>query len=318
MNGVTQDFETDDLRLFLEKSLGFGLSSLTRLPGHTWSVNFRAQRARDGMVFAVKCVDSGKSDLHAARCAALVSHLDELSGAQTTHRLFPEAPERYLRYRLVLTSWCPGERRFPDQLSSEEFSRFLDDYAAFSRALQHASHVDAPDDLPGLWRAALAALSNGPVAWLGRILREEIPLADVTYRQEALRVTHGDLHHGNFHFERGRVSGFFDLEEFRYGYPAQDIMRYVICAAEHVRWYAFWRRRTICRRFALAVRRLGYSEHEWTLAIDAYFLWKVDGRIRSGRIAFPKAVNLWFRYGLYRRLKGIVRDILAHQGAIVA
>lgn len=306
MNGIVQDFETEDLRTFLEKSLGFGLSSLTRLPGHTWSLNFRAERARDGFVFVVKCVDSAKSGLHAARCEALIRHLDEMCDARATHRVFPEAPDRYCQYRLVLTSWCPGERRFPDQLSPSEFAVFVDDYLDLSREMQKATKILPLDDLPRLRTSVLMALRRSwPVSWFGKLLERDIPMGDVTYRPELVRVTHGDLHHGNVHFEKGRVSGFFDLEELRNGYPSQDIVRYVICAGEHLRGLSFWRRRLTLRRFEQAVLRLPCSRHEWYLAIDAYFLWKVHGRIRNGRIGFFTALNLRYRYAFYRSLRRI-------------
>ena len=306
--GIAQDFATAELKAFLEEGFGFGLSSFDPLPGYAWSLNFRAIRADDGFVFVVKCAPADKGGLHQQRWDTLVRHLDDLLGAKATHRLFLDGPERFRRYCLLYLSWCPGERKFPDQLTPAEFSAFLDDYLDFSSDLQRAGCIFPKDDLPALRQKVLAALRGVGVGWMERLLERTIPVQDVTYRPDLVRVVHGDLHHGNFHFRDGRTTGFFDLEEFRYGYPAQDIIRYVLCAAEHVRWYAFWRRRAICRRFALAVRRMPYSEGEWKLAIGAYFLQKACGRVHGGRIGFFSALNLRFRYGFYLRLMRIVAE----------
>ena len=303
---LIQDFKTEELRSFLEKGFGWRLASLDRLPGRTWSLNFRAERESDGFVFLVKCAPSGRGALADLRWRALIRHAEELSGAKAARRLFRDGPSAFGKCNLLYLTWCAGVRRFPDQLSPREFDAFVDDYLDLSRALQQATQVLPPGDLPRLRTSVLMALrGNRTVSWLGRILERDIPTEDVTYRQELVRVTHGDLHHGNVHFEKGRVSGFFDLEELRNGYPAQDIVRYVICAEEHLRVLSFRRRRRTLLRFEQAVLRLPYSRHEWTLAIGAYFLWKAHGRIRNGRIGFFAALNLRYRYAFYRRLRRI-------------
>lgn len=308
---LAQDFKTEELRLFLERGFGWRLRSLDRLPGHTWSLNFRAERESDGFVFLVKCAPSGRGALADLRWHALTRHAEELSGAKATQRLFKDGPSTFGKRNLLYLSWCAGVRRFPDQLSPNEFAMFIDDYLAFLQEMQKVTRVLPCDDLLWLRTSVLGALRrNWMVSWLGRILERDIPMEDVTYRQELVRVTHGDLHHGNVHFKKGRVSGFFDLEELREGYPTQDIVRYVVCAGEHLRWFSFWRRRRTRVRFEQAVLRLPYSRHEWNLAIDAYFLWKAHGRIRNGRIGFLTALNLRYRYAFYRSLRRIVDSVV--------
>ena len=303
---LVQDFKTEELRSFLEKGFGWRLRSLDRLPGHTWSLNFRAERESDGFVFLVKCSPSGRGALADSRWRALTCHAEELSGAKATQRLFKDGPSTFGKCNLLYLSWCAGVRRFPDQLSPREFAAFVDDYLDFSRALQKTTQVLPCDDLTRLRTSVLVALRKSrTVSWFGDLLECDMPTDDVTYRRELVRVTHGDLHHGNLHFVGNRVSGFFDLEELRSGYPTQDIVRYIVCAGEHLRGLSFWRRLRTLRRFEQTVLRLPYSAHEWNLAIDAYFLWKAQGRIRNGRIGFFTALNLRYRYAFYRRLRRV-------------
>lgn len=75
---LRQDFQDELLRRHLESALGFGLVSLSRLPGCANSLNFKAVRASDGLVFAVKCSDPAD----VGRRKRLVAHLDELRGTK--------------------------------------------------------------------------------------------------------------------------------------------------------------------------------------------------------------------------------------------
>ena len=121
---------------------------------------------------------------------------------------------------------------------------------------------------------------------------------------------HGDFHHGNFLFVDGTVNGFFDLEEFCEGYPTDDIVRYFVCAAEHLKGFGVLRLGRILERFAAAVRHMPYSREEWEVAINCLFLRKIYMKVKDGPVGFSRALNLLFRARLYRRMKGIVRGIL--------
>ena len=169
-------------------------------------------------------------------------------------------------------------------------------------------------------------MRRNPAAWDLPMPEDEIDLHGMTADEAAeaverriddltiaglkvLRVIHGDFHHGNFLFVDGRVAGYMDLEEFRQGYPADDLLRYFTCAAEHLRWYEWGRKRRTLRAFARAVRRLPYSRHEWMVAVNGRFVSKTLKRAWSkGRIDLGLAVNLAWRSGFYRAMRRIVND----------
>ena len=303
---MRQDFETADLKAELERSLGFRLKSLVRLDGAS-ALNFRAERESDGLVFAVKCSPRFRQVMF----DHLVAHLRETEGTKAVRRLFAaECPTTFCGYNVICLSWCAGERKFPDQLTESQLVSFLDDYLAFSAAMQKATGIQ-PHDPMLEWRTK--ALENCRGFWGGkvrRLIEREIPVASVTYRPELVKVVHGDFHHGNFLFVDGKVNGFFDLEEFCEGYPADDIVRYFVCAAEHLKGLGIFRLGRILRRFAAAVRRLPYSREEWEVAINCLLLRKLYMKTQDGRVGFGRAFNLLFRARLYRRLRRIAREIL--------
>lgn len=299
---MKQDFTTEELQAELERSLGFRLKSLTRLDGAS-SVNFKAVRESDGYAFAVKCSPPERQTAF----EGLVQHLRELKGTKAVCRVFEqEAPSTFRGYNVICLEWCVGRRLFPDQMSSDELIRFLDDYMAFSAAMQKTSQI-APCEPTKRWRAqALVACHGLFSGWLRRILEEELPEVSVSYRKDGLSVVHGDFHHGNFLFVDGSVSGFFDLEEFCFGYPADDIVRYFVCATEHLNFYEQHRKRRILRRFEEAVRHLPYSRMEWRVAIKSLLLRKIYGKVFPGGLNFWKAVNIAYRMSFYHKLLRIV------------
>ena len=303
---MNEPFETAELKAELERSLGFGLKSLVRLDGAS-ALNFRAERESDGLLFAVKCSPKFRQVMF----DHLVAHLRETEGTKAVKRLFAaECPATFREYNVICLSWCAGARKFPDELTEPQLIALLDDYLAFSEAMQKATGI-VPHDPMLVWREVALKNCRG-IAGRGlcKLIERELPVEGVTYRKELLRTVHGDFHHGNFLFVNGTVNGFFDLEEFCEGYPTDDIVRYFVCAVEHLKGLGVFRLGRILERFAAAVRHLPYSREVWEVAINCLLLRKIYMKVKDGPVGFARAVNLLFRARLYRRMKGIVRGIL--------
>lgn len=307
-----QTFSTEELKAELERSLGFVFRSLDRLGG-ACALNFKAVRASDGLTFLVKCSPFARQKSF----DGLVDHLRVLVGAKSVCRLFErECPPTFRGCNVICLSWCAGESVSPDKLSASELDGFLEDYLAFSEMSQKVNVV-LPARPIRQWREDALGKCSGIGGWLLRRLLLEMEPDACDYDPERLRVIHGDFHHGNFCFVGGKVSGFFDLEEFRQGYPADDLIRYFTCAAEHLRWYEQFRKGRIIRRFAQVVRRLPWTQREWMTAVNGRFIGKVFMRTRNhDRVSLPKALNLLWCVGFYRRLRQVVADCFERPGGM--
>lgn len=301
---MKQPFETGELKSVLEGALGFRLWSFDRLDGAS-ALNFRAEREGDGMKFLVKCSPPERQLMF----DHLVRHLDEMRGTKAVRRMFAEeCPARFRGFNLICLSWCPGVRMFPDALTDGQLRAFLDEYQAFSAAMQHATMI-VPHDPVSEWRARAWQNCRGLLAApLRRLMARHLAPEEVAYCEKRVRTIHGDFHHGNFLFDEGRLAGVFDLEEFCGGYPADDIVRYFVCAAEHLRWYELGRLRRIRTRFATAVAHLPYPGEEWLAAIDGLLVRKINGKIGDRRPGIGQVCNLLFRARFYLSLKRIVRQ----------
>lgn len=298
---MRQDFKTGELKAELERALGFGLRTLERLDGAS-ALNFKAVREGDGLAFAVKCSPQSRRVMF----DHLVRHLEETKATKAVSRLFEkECPPTFRGYNVICLSWCAGERRFPDQLTRSELEDFLGEYVRFSAAMQKATLIAPPDPIEK-WRAGALAACRGVFGRpLRNLIERELPADEVRYRPERLGVIHGDFHHGNFLFVGGKLNGFFDLEEFCGGYPADDIVRYFVCAAEHLRWYEQGRKRKLRQRFAEAVGFLAYPTEDWLTAIDGLLVRKLYMKTADGRVGAAQVVNLLFRARFYLSLKRI-------------
>ena len=286
------------LRDELERSLGFPLQPLERLDGEI-NLNFKAVRTTDGLTFAVKCSPPEKR----AAFAALCGHLAALEGTKAARRLFPDALARFRGYDILFLSWCDGERLFPDRLTDAQMEALADDYLDFSRALQRTKPSCPPDDCVAMRCLALGECRGFWSRGIRRLLERELTEEGVSLRPEKTRLVHGDLHHGNFLFRDGRVSGFFDFENVTRGYPAEDFVRYFICAAEHLRWYEQHRKRRILKLFRIAAMRLGYPLDEWETALNRLLVSKIARKAADRGLGFRMSVNLLFRARFYRMLK---------------
>lgn len=301
---MKQDFKTEELQSALEDALGFRIASMDRLDGGC-ALNFRAVRAEDGYAFSVKCSPPERR----AFFEHLVVHLADLKGTKAAHRVFEgSCPATFRGYNVLCLEWCPGTRRFPDTLSDSELRDFLDDYLAFSEAMQKTSRTLGRMPFAMMRNAVLRNCRGLGGGLLRRLVEELVPAGDVEYAPERVRQIHGDFHHGNFLFAGGRVTGYFDLEEFRKGYPAEDMVRYFVCAAEHLHWYDARRRRRVMAQFEIAVRHLPYPQGDWRLAISGLLIMKIYKSAGTKPPGCLRVLNLLFRARLYRRMLRIVAE----------
>ena len=297
---MTRDFDMDALVSAIERVWDVKVVSASQLAGHAHSINFRVETA-DG-AFVAKCVPAS----HEKAIRRLLAHAAQVKVSGAPLVLFDGVPLDFAGWKVLALRWIAGSRRFPDELTEEEAANFLSAHAALVDGLSDDGEVLPMRDALALKRGLLSRLGRGGPARIVRELRL-MDDASLTLPEDETRVIHGDLHHENFRFADGKVSGFLDVEELRFGTPAEDLVRYVVCRTEHLRWYELGVARRLLRVFREFVRRTPYSRRAWLFAIGGYLLRKLDKKIGAdGRISALETLNLAFRFRFYRQMREIV------------
>lgn len=280
---------------------GYGLSSpvLTPLKGCAHSLNFKVV---DGStVFAAKVVQSCKTEA----LERLLAHTVPSEGGVAATRLFGGKVLDFGELKVMALRWIGGDRVSPDELDDAGIDSFVSAYTVFLDGLRDDGFILPLRDAAALKPKLLERLKGmGLSSWVRelRLVADGSLLLDPS----RIRVIHGDLHYENFRFADGKVSGFLDLEELRFGTPAEDLVRYTLCSAERRKWLTPRARRRLLAAFAAIVERMPLMRSEWLFAIDSYLLRKLDRRTRGGRPSILRRIGMERCFGMYRDLREVV------------
>lgn len=294
--------DIDALKVFLESILKDKIAKIDLIQQCSRPENF-AVLTVSGARYAVKCCEATPKNLQ--RLEAMVAHLEELErlGAKAI-RLVASPVEFQDKYRILVTSWCPGVRVLPNKLSCAQLDNLIKTFLSFAEALQKTTHIRPIRDSFEMKCQLVAKLGTEDFNKVFRSIEPWLSEENLAYRPEDLKIIHGDLHHGNFYWQGGEISAFMDLEEFRYGYTTDDWIRYITCAAEHTLWYDFAANKRI---LALYERMLPHlPAHQWHTAINGALIRKASRRLNKVSNRWWYCLNLRFRLGFYRRLHELV------------
>ena len=296
---MKRDFSLESLSEALR--VGYGLSSpvLTPLKGYAHSLNFKVV---DGStVFAAKVVQSCKT----AALERLLAHTAPSEGGVAATRLFGGKVLDFGELKVMALRWIGGDRVSPDELDDAGIDSLVSAYTKFLDGLRDDGFILPLRDAVALKPRLVERLKGMGLASWARELRL-VADGSLVLDPSRIRVIHGDLHYENFRFADGKVSGFLDLEELRFGTPAEDIIRYTLCSAERRKWLTPRARRRLLAAFAAIVERMQLTRSEWLFAIDSYLLRKIDRRTRDGRPSLLKRIGMAGRFGMYRDLREVV------------
>ncbi len=309
------DVDMTALRVFLEERLGCVLSAFDWIATAARSNNFFTQTTT-GERFVVKCVLATDAQMTRFRDYCL-PHMESL-------RTVPEAvhlvhgPWQWDGKLVFTMTFADGRQVRPDRLTRVQEENLIETYGSFSKAIQSARVVLPALDGAALRENALRLLEHPACRKVREFVQTEIPPEALAYDAARGRVIHGDFHYRNFHFDGDRVSGIFDLESFRWGYPAEDWIRYLIAGVEHVNLFNLFggRRRMMFFEKLLPL----YPMDEWRRAIDLQLLEKISFRFKNQkesteRLMLHLRYRFRFYFKLHRRIVACAEKAMAGESA---
>ncbi len=299
MSGRLDSFREADFVRAVEEGFGVAVKSVRALPGRSHSLNYVVVDA-SGSKCVFKCVPRGSEDA----LKRLFAHARSVESRLVPKLLFDGKAVDFGMYRVFAISWMDGDGKPADRLSKVEVASLVERSGELIGSLRDDGFVLPVRDLVEVRRGLLEKLDPKSC---GEVYDEVEGMEESSLVRDPARtrIIHGDLNPGNVRFSNGAVSGFIDIEELRFGYRAEDLVRFVVCSAEHVKPFEFWRLRGTRSAFAEMVRIAGIPADEWLLAVNGYLLWKLRRRIKGPRIPLAAKVALKWRLRLYRDLRAI-------------
>ena len=299
---MTRDFTTDELSKTIEAGFGVAVRSIRPLPGHAHSFNFRVEA--DGCpAFVAKCL----STQHQEAIGRLLAHLDSLKDCNAVKPMFGGRTAAMGSWTVLCINWIEGESRQPQDISDSELDSFLAAHARNCSTVRDDGYILPVRDGLAAKRSLLARLDGKRHAGIIRELRL-MPDDSLVLEPSSIGIIHGDCHWENMRFKGGRISGFLDIEELRFGTPAEDYIRYIACSEEHLKWWNAWRSGQIVSTFRRIVARTSFTRNEWLFAINGYLLRKIGKKAKAGRLSLAQRLELRWRFRFYRILRDIVHE----------
>lgn len=301
---MKRDFSLRSLAAALESGYGIAEVSVSPLPGKAHSLNFRAV-AKDssggGTVFAAKLIPRGRT----VQLSRLKAHASSIGCSNACTMMFGGKTLDFGKWKILALRWIEGGRVHTDAMDAAHVDSLVSAYKEFSAGLRNDGFILPAREAASLKKSLLEKTkSAGLESWTAELkLMED---SSLTLDPASVRIIHGDLHYENFRFAGDRATGFLDIEEFRYGTPAEDFVRFVMCCAERRKWLSASAKKRVLATFAGIVRSTRLSRREWLFAINSYLLRKLDKRLKRGRPSIFTRINIAFRFGFYRELREIV------------
>ena len=127
--------------------------------------------------------------------------------------------------------------------------------------------------------------------------------------QYPLQIIHGDFHYKNLIFQNSDLKAILDFEEFRYGYPTEDLIRLIFTNIEQRPFY-MKRKAVLLRLLRHIIENTQYSKHEWLLGLNAYFLAKYEKKMKKyEHKKIFTFFSLWRSGVLFCNARRMIQDI---------
>lgn len=286
-------FDVARLQRFVEAETGLSVSSFTMIRKCSRPHNFILTTAA-GERFVVKCVPDDASGIVKFK-DYFVCRIGEMKSAPGAVRM-AGGPWKDQDCTIVLLEWCKGSIVSPPDVTAEHFSSLVESYSSFAAGMERCSKVLPPRNYVWMREKVLSCIGHGRCRRLRRFLIERMPERLLSYDASGLKVIHGDFHHGNIHFSGTSVTGIMDYEDFRYGYPAEDFVRYIFCCVEHLHWYDFCGHVKFRNFFRFLSSRV--DGDELAVAVRGLLMLKI-----YRRIVIKKKSGLWTEFNLLFRAR---------------
>lgn len=286
-----------DFLLFLQDNLKQKFFKFEKMKTGSASINYKIQ-GKDA--FLIKVV----SKENYANNQFIVENLKSCGNFNLKPILLKEIS--YQNNNILIFKWIDGKSVFIDKLNDEKLKKLEQHYIFFIENIKKNKFILPARHLKDSYDNLLNSSIFGN-RFVKKVLCQ-MQSSDLIH-QYPLRIIHGDFHYKNLIFQNSDLKAILDLEEFRYGYPTEDLIRLIFTNVEQRPFY-MKRKAVLLRLLRHIIENAQYSKHEWLLGLNAYFLAKYEKKMKKyERKKIFTFFSLWRSGVLFCNARRIIQDI---------
>ena len=113
-------------------------------------------------------------------------------------------------------------------------------------------------------------------------------------------------------FQKEKLVALIDFEEVGYGYPTEDLMRFILCLIERLPiWITPFS--YVGEWIELSQKRFSFTEEEWVLGLNSFSVQKIQKILRGKYKLFSlkhlkKMIQLVFYFHLHKKIGGLIKE----------
>ncbi len=314
--------------IFLEDLLKEPIQDVYRFSKGSSSYNFKIKTSRRTIL--VKLLKK-HSKLGFERIYQIMNRLEKNPDLKYAHlqKLNGEPYFVYQNYYGIILDYIQGEALSSYEITRRHFRQILHLYALFQKTnFSNCQALLPPYDLEKIWKDAFVSLQeqenqikthNGFQKIIFQRLVSLIKKYLLQLQNEPLQrnpnrttIIHGDFHNNNLLFQKEKLVALIDFEEVGYGYPTEDLMRFILCLIERL---PIWitPQSYVGEWIELSQKRFSFTQEEWLLGLNSFSVQKVQ-KILRGKYKFfslkhlKKMIQLIFYFHLHKKIAALIKE----------
>ena len=322
------DIDIPKFLIFLENLLNEPIWDVYRFSKGSSSYNFKITTSRRTIL--VKLLKK-HSMVGFNRIYQIMNRLEKNPELKYAHlqKINGEPYFVYQNYYGIILDYIQGEALSSYEIARRHFRQILHLYALFY--LSYFSNCQAllpPYDLEKIWQEAFDSLQEQEAQikthggfqkiifqrLFSLIKKHLLQLKNepLQRKPDRMAVIHGDFHNNNLLFQKEKLVALIDFEEVGYGYPTEDLMRFILCLIERLPiWITPFS--YVGEWIELSQKRFSFTEEEWVLGLNSFSVQKIQKILRGKYKLFSlkhlkKMIQLVFYFHLHKKIGGLIKE----------
>ncbi|MCQ2913948.1 MAG: phosphotransferase [Alphaproteobacteria bacterium] len=269
--------ENNNLSSYLETTFNISVKNLSKIEVKSATNNYKAE-----------IVDNGKASNILVKLLPhklfyereiISANINSIHFGNEVHFLFNTDKKDFIfeNYLILIFNYI-SDATLKDMhsLSNEEALDLIKFYIKFSNSLTPNEFIRNPK-----YNSHKIEMMRQANNYFVNKLMAKMNPEDMEINESLCQIIHGDLNYKNIFFKNEKVYSFLDYEDFRMGYPTEDLIRCFMTCYEKQSLFSFLKRKKILKNLKIVVENSNYSKHQWLYALNSYISRKLRTKLKK-------------------------------------